>query len=293
MSTDRDTTRIVRSWLRTDEHESADRVLDNVLALLDATPQRRSLVAGAEDRRHEHLRQAGGSGRGRRRRRGRWDTTCCPRSGGAGAEPDTDPSSSPAPSVAAAARRSAFRRPVALTAGRHTLTEDDTVFSMEVPDGWSQQRPELRRMCAPTAAGCSGAPTTRPTRARSGCPSGVSTASRPTRAHARRRPVATSAAELADAVATILERTWSRLRRTSSSVADPAKHVVIKVRADIDCSARQFNMWADPGHLPLCDGARPDEPRLDRRRSTAAAISGSRPRPTRARARSSSRRSRR
>ncbi len=42
MTADRDTTRIVRSWLRTDEHESADRVLDTVLALLDATPQRRS-----------------------------------------------------------------------------------------------------------------------------------------------------------------------------------------------------------------------------------------------------------
>jgi hypothetical protein len=42
LSTDRDTTRIVRSWLRTDEHESADQVLDNVLGLLDATPQRRA-----------------------------------------------------------------------------------------------------------------------------------------------------------------------------------------------------------------------------------------------------------
>ena len=41
MSTDRDTTRIVRSWLGTDEHESADRVLDAVLDQLDATPQRR------------------------------------------------------------------------------------------------------------------------------------------------------------------------------------------------------------------------------------------------------------
>ena len=30
MTTDRDMTRIVRSWLRTDEHESADRVLDGV-----------------------------------------------------------------------------------------------------------------------------------------------------------------------------------------------------------------------------------------------------------------------
>lgn len=42
MSTDRDTTRIVRSWLMTDEHESADRVLDAVLQAVDATPQRRA-----------------------------------------------------------------------------------------------------------------------------------------------------------------------------------------------------------------------------------------------------------
>jgi hypothetical protein len=42
MSTERDTTRIVRSWLRTDEHESADRILDIVLDQLDTTPRRRS-----------------------------------------------------------------------------------------------------------------------------------------------------------------------------------------------------------------------------------------------------------
>ncbi len=42
MSTDRDTTRIVRSWLRTDEYEAADRVLDAVLDQLDTTPQRRA-----------------------------------------------------------------------------------------------------------------------------------------------------------------------------------------------------------------------------------------------------------
>lgn len=42
MSTDRDTARIVRSWLRTDEHESADRVLGAVLDQLDTTPQRRA-----------------------------------------------------------------------------------------------------------------------------------------------------------------------------------------------------------------------------------------------------------
>ena len=42
MSTDRDATRIVRSWLRTEENESADRVLGTVLDRLDTTPQRRS-----------------------------------------------------------------------------------------------------------------------------------------------------------------------------------------------------------------------------------------------------------
>jgi hypothetical protein len=42
MSTDRDTTRIVRSWLRTEENESADRVLGTVLDRLDTTPQRRA-----------------------------------------------------------------------------------------------------------------------------------------------------------------------------------------------------------------------------------------------------------
>lgn len=43
MTTGRDTTtRVVRSWLQADEHESADRVLDAVLDRLDTTPQRRA-----------------------------------------------------------------------------------------------------------------------------------------------------------------------------------------------------------------------------------------------------------
>lgn len=42
MSAERDVNRIVRSWLRTDEHESADAILGIVLSRLDTTPQRRS-----------------------------------------------------------------------------------------------------------------------------------------------------------------------------------------------------------------------------------------------------------
>jgi hypothetical protein len=42
MSTERDVTRSVRSWLKEDRHEDADRVLDLVLDQLDTTPQRRA-----------------------------------------------------------------------------------------------------------------------------------------------------------------------------------------------------------------------------------------------------------
>lgn len=42
MDSERDLTQAVRSWLRTDEHESADRVLDDVLVLLDTNTQHRS-----------------------------------------------------------------------------------------------------------------------------------------------------------------------------------------------------------------------------------------------------------
>ena len=42
MSQERDVTRLVRSWIREDQHESADRILGVVLDRLDTTPQRRS-----------------------------------------------------------------------------------------------------------------------------------------------------------------------------------------------------------------------------------------------------------
>lgn len=42
MTTDTDTTRVVRSWLHEDAHESAERLLQEVVAALDRTPQHRS-----------------------------------------------------------------------------------------------------------------------------------------------------------------------------------------------------------------------------------------------------------
>ena len=98
MSTDRDTTRIVRSWLQTDEYESADRVLDAVLDQLDTTPQRRATWWPARRlTQHEHHCEAR-TCRGRRGRgsRSSASTTSSRRTSAAPAwmtrtHPDSDP----------------------------------------------------------------------------------------------------------------------------------------------------------------------------------------------------------
>lgn len=50
MSTDLDTARIVRTWLRAARDDSADRIVDTVLDMLDSTPQRRSVVLARASR---------------------------------------------------------------------------------------------------------------------------------------------------------------------------------------------------------------------------------------------------
>lgn len=133
MSTERETTRIVRSWLRTDEHESANRVLDAVLDQLDTTPQRR---AGWPARRTITMNkfmsiglaaaavlvavligfQLFGS------------------SIGIG-----DPESEPSPTVEASASAAGMPLPAEgqLTAGRYSIGDPyPATISFDVPDGW-------------------------------------------------------------------------------------------------------------------------------------------------------------
>ena len=132
MTTDRDMTRIVRSWLRTDEHESADRVLDNVLALLDATPQRRSWWPARRIANMNNLAKLAislaavvvaavavvnllpGSGPG------------------VGATPSPSPSPTPAASFASIA----FPPDGPLAAGRQSMTRGGIRLSVNVPAGW-------------------------------------------------------------------------------------------------------------------------------------------------------------
>ena len=50
MTAEREITRVVRSWLREDEHDSADLVLETVLARLDANTRTLHPQAGSSSR---------------------------------------------------------------------------------------------------------------------------------------------------------------------------------------------------------------------------------------------------
>ena len=110
MSTDRDVTRIVRSWLEEGATALPDRVLDAVLDQLPATPQRRAWWPARRFREMNNRRSS------RSRPRPSWSSrssgsTCCPRSGGVGGS-GPGPTSAPA-QTGGDRRRSRRRRPAA------------------------------------------------------------------------------------------------------------------------------------------------------------------------------------
>jgi hypothetical protein len=249
MSADRDVTRIVRSWLRTDEHESADRVLDNVLAMLDATPQRRPLWPARRIADMNNIAKlaigaaavvviavAG--------------ISLLPGTGGVGGlGVSPSPTSTPSPSPIAIESPAAtiiFPPAGPLAAGRHTLTEDGTVFSIQVPDGWSSSGPNCSG-CATDSGWLQRGPDGSTDPGSVWAPvwnvDGV-VADACTRTAG---PIAQTATELADAVASLPGTDLVTAPEDVTVGGHPAKHVVIKVRDDIACSPTSFYMWGVSG----------------------------------------------
>jgi hypothetical protein len=246
MSADRDTTRIVRSWLRTDEHESADRVLGDVLALLNATPQRRPLWPArriADMNTFAKLATAIAAvvvaavvG-----------VNLLPGSGPGGVPtPSPSPSASPSPSPTPPPQPSpsaiAFPPAGAVDPGRHTLTESGIEFSLEVPDGWYSSGLNCSTCTKDTGwlekgTGTDGDPGTAwmPIWHIDGVYADPC-------AHTP-GPEATSAAELAAAVAALPGTEVVTAPEDVTVGGRPAKHVVIKVPDDIDCAVGTFYMW--------------------------------------------------
>jgi hypothetical protein len=261
MPTDRDVTRIVRSWLQTDEYESADRVLDLVLAGVEVTRQRpTSWLARRYTAMNTYAKLAiaaavvvvvvlVGS-------------TFLPAGGGVGGD---GPSPSPAPSVTAPpspapslATPSASPSPAAFAWPKDTDLEVGTrygwtvagvPFTIAVPSpGWSTKDSAGQTLSKDS-------PQT---------PDGSSTGSwllmwdvanvntSPCATVAMDPPPGPSAADLAGAVASMpgLEVV---VPATSVTVGGrPAQHQVVRLPDDLGCAPDKFELWYSLGH-PSCN----------------------------------------
>ncbi len=252
MNTERDVTRIVRSWLRTEEYESADRVLANVLAQLDTTPRRRSWWPArrfADMNTYAKLAIAAAAvvvvavvG-----------LNLLPARGGVGGPAPTatpTPTPTPSPSPSSSPSLAVFPPPGTLAAGTHSMTRGGVRLSVTVPAGWHSGAPAF--INKDTGVGPDGAsflfwdPD----------PAGVY--ANPC-AH-RISPVpGTSAADLATAVATMPD---IKLVSPPSDVTvggRAAKHLVLTVPKDAKCPAGDggFYLWYAEGAGSPCGDAGP------------------------------------
>jgi hypothetical protein len=142
MSAERDVNRIVRSWLREDDHEAADAILGIVLSRLDTTPQRRSWWPA---RRFAHMNTYT-----------RIAVAAAavvaiaiigynllPRSSGVGGEPTAGPTASPVPTATPASTPVPFSATSATGTLRPGSIVLDGAFPLavafDVPVGWSRQ----------------------------------------------------------------------------------------------------------------------------------------------------------
>jgi hypothetical protein len=135
MTADREVTRIVRSWLGTDEHEHADRVLETVLSRLDTTPQRRLLWPSRRFAQMNNVTRVAIAAAavlvlaviG---------YNLLPRSGGVGGQPTPAPTATPAETPTPTPTYPALNGQATL-AGRYTVGELQSQVTVQVPAGWS------------------------------------------------------------------------------------------------------------------------------------------------------------
>jgi hypothetical protein len=145
MSTDRDTTRILRSWLEEGVTALPDRVLDDVLDRLPATPQRRATWWPArrfpEMNNTAKLTLAAAAVVAVALLGMRF---LVPGGQGVGGPDEPTPSASPTPTLAAVA----FPQPTAVPPGTYFWdvgTPSPVRFTFTVPDGWTNRNDIIRK----------------------------------------------------------------------------------------------------------------------------------------------------
>jgi hypothetical protein len=237
MSSDRDLTRIVRSWLKEDAYEDADRVLDLVLDQLDATPQRRAWwPARRFPLMNNTVRIALAVAAVVVVALIGYQFLRTPNLGDS--EPSPTPSMSPTPSPT---QTPAAHVPPAgpLAIGRHALTLAGVQLSLEVKtDGWVSNGEfgmDKGTLDSPDSAAFIFWPPSAPD----------NVYANPCLRTPLTPPAGSSPAELATAVSTVLGIELVSGPSAVSVGGHPAQHVVIRVPESIGCAPQEFYLWYD------------------------------------------------
>jgi hypothetical protein len=235
MSTERDVTRIVRSWLRTDEHDFPIEIVDDVLAHLDATPQDRLFWPArrfADMNTYTKLAIAAAAVLVV----AFTITRLLPANGVGGPVPTPSPSAVPGPSAAAAA---VFPPSGELAIGRHSITQEGMTYSFNIAtSGWVSNGvfgiDKSAGGFGPTGAGFIFWTDT---------PVGIFT---DPCAQTKGPALGTSIGDLAAAVAAV---PGTKLVGGPTDVTvggHPAKLVVVTIPDDIGCEPQTFYLWYAP-----------------------------------------------
>jgi hypothetical protein len=238
MSTERDVTRIVRSWLRTDEHDFPVSVVDDVLAALDATPQDRLFWPArriADMNTYAKLAIAAAA-----------VVVVAfavvqflPGSRVGGPPQTTAPSPSPTPAAEPSATAAAAFPPAGeLAIGQHSITQEGVPFTFSISTaGWISNGEfaiDKAVGVGPDGAGFIFWGDT---------PVGVFA---DPCAQTRGPNLGSSVADLAAAVAAVPGTDLVSGPRDVTVGGHSAKQVVVKIREDVGCVATSFHLWYAP-----------------------------------------------
>jgi len=245
MSANNDISRVVRSWIREDEHDSADNILQVVLSRLDSTPQRRSWWPARRYASMNRPLQAAIAAAaviavailG---------YNFLPRSGGSGGEPSAPPTvtSTLAPSIAPTSAPTSASCAAALppsgplaVGSRHCMILEGVPlsFSVQAP-GWMSTSVDLIKGEYESPDGIGIVPW-------SSTPENVY--ADPCAHTPLSPPPSATAAGFAAAVATIPGTDLVSGPSSVSVGGRPAQHVVLTIRQDLDCDPHDAYRWYD------------------------------------------------
>jgi hypothetical protein len=250
MTTDRDLTRALRSWLHEDAHEDADRVLDLLLDEVDRTPQRRGpWFAG----RRPLVRAALAVGLGAAAVVAVVIGLQLLPGANVGGPPHETPTVSPTATASIRATPTAlpastFPPSGDLAKGSQSMTRWGVPFTFDVPvDGWTSDGGFwLSKSAGVTPDGASMLFWNLPA---------VNVYSDPCAWTTRAPPAGPSAGELANAMASVPGTDLVSGPADVTVGGYAATLVVIKIRDDIGCTPTSFYLWYSQGAGSACGGA--------------------------------------